>query len=355
MSAGVFFNVTMLRHALFSRGLRGLPRRTFASFRFVPRLVPYLVYRLSFGRWCRSAPHRLAVVGLRDQVPDACGMISADERAYYYAYARRLFTGTGEIVDLGCWLGATTISLAAGLAANPRPAASPRRVHAYDRFIWEDWMDGVHLLGNPPMVRTFRTQDSFLGEFYERIDGWKDRITVHPADLLVDGWRMERPIECLLVDAMKSWSLTSCILRNFFPWLVPRLSVVIYQDFVFWGEPWVHLINYRLRAYFTPLHRVPGSPSMVFALRRQVPGELLTVPYSYGSFSSDEIDAAIEYSTSLLPSEARPDILAVKALIHVHRGDLEGARRQLDAYRSQGVPFGPGMRAVAQRAGIEPS
>lgn len=351
----MFFNVAMLRHALFSRGLRGLPRRTLAAFRFLPRLAPYLVYRLSFGRWGRSAPHRLAVVGLRDQEPDACGMISPDERAYFYAYARQLFTGTGEIVDLGCWLGATTISLAAGLAANPRRAASRRRVHAYDRFIWEAWMDGVRLLGNPPIVRRFRSRDSFLGEFHERIERWKDRIAVHPADLLAEGWRVERPIEFLLVDAMKSWDLTSAILRSFFPWLVPGRSVVVYQDFAFWGEPWVHLINYRLRQYFSPLYHVPASGSMVFELRRHVPVELLSVPYSYDSFSPDEVDAAIEYSATLVAPDVRPDVLAVKALIHVHRGDLEGARRQLDTYRSQGIPFTPGMRAVAQRAGTEPS
>jgi hypothetical protein len=303
-----------------------------------------------FGTPGRITEIILAAMGLRDQVPDACGMITPHERAYYYAYTRRLFTGTGEIVDLGCWLGATTISLAAGLAANPRPGASRRRVHAYDRFIWEAWMDRVELLGNPPMVRTFRTQDSFLGEFHERIDRWKDKITVHQVDLLAEGWRIARPIEFLLVDAMKSWDLTCSILRNFFPWLVPGRSVVVYQDFAFAGEPWVHLINYRLRAYFSPLHHVPESGSMVFALQKQVPVELLSVPYSYDSFSPDEIDAAIEYSTSLVPA---PDILAVKVLIHVHRGDLEGARRQLDAYRSQGVPFSPGMRAVAKGAGIE--
>jgi hypothetical protein len=43
----------------------------------------------------------------------------------------------GEIIDLGCWLGSTTISLASGL----RELNDPGKVYAFDWFIWEPWMD----------------------------------------------------------------------------------------------------------------------------------------------------------------------------------------------------------------------
>jgi len=154
---------------------------------------------------------------------------------------------------------------------------------------------------------------------------------------------------------MKSWELTSSILRSFFPWLIPGRSVVVHQDFAFWGEPWVHLINYRLREYFEPLYHVPASGSMAFHLRRPIPTHLTSAQYSYDSFSPKEIDAAIAYSASLVAPSMRPDILAVKVLIHVHRGDLARARQLLDTYRSQGIPFTPGMQTVEQRAGIGPA
>jgi hypothetical protein len=276
-------------------------------------------------------------------------MISPHERAYFYAYARRLFTGTGEMVDLGCWLGATTISLAAGLARNSRPAAATRVVHAYDRFVWEDWMNGVVLLGNPPLTRSFRSKESFLAEFDRRVERWQRRIVTHRADLVTEEWRDQGPIEFLLVDAMKSWELTGNIARQFFRWLIPHRGIVVHQDFAFWGEPWVHLINYRLRRFFRPLYHVPGSGSMVFELRERIPTEMLDLPYSYDAFSPEEIDAAIAYSASLVSAEMRSDVLAVRALIHVHRGAHADARRVLEAYRSQGIPFTPGMRAVADR------
>ena len=346
--------LSLVRDAVFSHGFRHLPRRTWIAFRQLPRLAEYVLNRLSSGRLCSSAPHTLALFGLRQEVPDCCGMLTPEERGYFYAYARRLFTGSGEIVDLGCWLGATTIPLAAGLAANPQPNAARCMVHAYDRFIWEDWMTGADLLGNPPLTRTFRSKDSFLGEFHERTEPWKERIAVHQADLLTEGWRSRLPIEFLLVDAMKSWELTNSIVRSFFPALVPGRSIVVHQDFAFWGEPWVHLINYRLREYFDPLYHVPNSGSMVFRLRTHIPEDVLSITYSYDSFSPEDIDAAIAYSVGLVSAPLRPDVLAVKVLIHVHRGDLVAARQLLDQYRAQGIRVSSGIRVVAQRAGTEP-
>ena len=339
--------LNLVQQALFSQGVRGLPRRLRVSLRYLHLLVRYLMYRLSFGGLCRSAPHQLATVRLRQLVPDSCGMISPDERAYFYGYARRLFTGRGDIVDLGCWLGATTISLAGGLAANQRPRAVPRTIHAYDRFIWEEWMDRVQLLGDPPLTRTYRPQESFLDEFHKRIAPWKQRVTVHAEDLVRLGWH-GGPIEFLLVDAMKSWELTNSIIRGFFPWLIPGQSVIVHQDFVFWGEPWVHLINYRLRDYFEPLYHIPHSGSMAFGLRKPIPAELLTAAYSFASFSPDDIDAAIAYSAGLVSADLRPDVLAVKAYIHLVQGDLARARGLLEEYRSQGIPFTSGLITVEQ-------
>src|SRR5689334_9235262 len=72
--------------------------------------------------------------------PQAYGMTTDAELALLEAYARDEFTGAGRIVDLGCWFGATTLSLARGLAANSR-AASNRTIEAFDLFRWEAWMN----------------------------------------------------------------------------------------------------------------------------------------------------------------------------------------------------------------------
>src|SRR5262245_44725765 len=69
------------------------------------------------------------------------GMTSWAERRYFQAYARDDFEGRGELVDLGCWLGATTVALASGLAGNRRRRTARRRVHAFDSFVWRPYME----------------------------------------------------------------------------------------------------------------------------------------------------------------------------------------------------------------------
>jgi hypothetical protein len=64
-------------------------------------------------------------------------MLSLYERSYLQTYAENTYSGRGEVVDLGCWLGSSTIPLAVGLQHNSAIAAKENRIHAYDIFIWQ--------------------------------------------------------------------------------------------------------------------------------------------------------------------------------------------------------------------------
>lgn len=69
------------------------------------------------------------------------GMTSSEEQNYFKRYAQDIYSGVGEIVDLGCWLGSTTIPLAQGLRENFNMSTKGKRIHAYDLFVWEKWMN----------------------------------------------------------------------------------------------------------------------------------------------------------------------------------------------------------------------
>jgi hypothetical protein len=63
---------------------------------------------------------------------DVVGMIVEQECAWFRSYAAGLYSGAGAIVDLGCFVGSTTISLAQGLrqsdcenCENPRLRSLP--------------------------------------------------------------------------------------------------------------------------------------------------------------------------------------------------------------------------------------
>src|SRR5712691_11734694 len=89
------------------------------------------------------------------------GMTSRQEQHWLRTYAAQSYRGTGAIVDLGCFLGATTISLAEGLALNS--SARQQQIHAYDLFIWDErfelWAKGKEVEG------CFTVDGSFLPEF----------------------------------------------------------------------------------------------------------------------------------------------------------------------------------------------
>ena len=144
--------------------------------------------RRAIDRRLRPAPH------WRDRLPlpDLLGMTSPEERAWLAGYARAEYTGAGELVDLGCWFGSSTVPLAVGLAANPRVADRRRRIHAFDLFRWETWMEDS-LAGSAEAGR-FAEGDSFLPLFERQVAAWQESIAVYPGDLTALGWPPARPI-----------------------------------------------------------------------------------------------------------------------------------------------------------------
>jgi hypothetical protein len=249
------------------------------------------------------------------------GMLSLKEMRYLIEYARNEYSGQGEIVDLGCWLGSSTIPIAMGLADNPHPQAKDRLIHAYDLFVWESWMDS-HVAGTD-LEGKFQPGDSFLEACQQQTSPWGKHICYHPGDLTQLGWQGGK-IELLFVDAMKSWELTNSIIHDFFPLLIPNRSIVIHQDFNHYYTYWIHLMMYRFRDYFDAIYDVPGAGSLVFKYQRQIPDRELEKSYSIESFSVDEINAAFEYSTSLISPGKSPmmKLAKIRALTALG-GDLQ--------------------------------
>ncbi|MEX2493389.1 MAG: hypothetical protein WD425_16675 [Nitrospirales bacterium] len=273
-------------------------------------------------------------------------MTTMTERAYFLWYAQHLYTRSGVIVDLGSWLGSTTIALAIGLTKNENCGSSEKVLHAYDEFIWRDYMDqgveGTSLQGK------IQIGESFVQEFNNRIALWKKHIVVNPADLSHIKWEGEM-IEFLLIDAMKSWELTTNIMKTFFPALRPGMSLILHQDFAHWFTPWIHLTNYRMRDYFEFVYEVPRSGSVVFKLVKAIPPELLSPPLSFSSFTRDEIEAAFNYSFSLISKEKHPNVAAAKIMVFLHTGELQEARQELEKCQMSGLTFNSDLMIVKNR------
>jgi hypothetical protein len=254
---------------------------------------------------------------------EVVGMITNRERGWFRNYAATTYTGAGAIVDLGCFVGSSTIAFAEGLLANDKVADS--RVHAYDRFVWNDFFKAWWEKKALPSPRVI--DDSILAEFLHRTSRWKDQIVVHQEDLNRTRWN-GAPIEFLLIDAMKSAELAEAIARAFYPYLMPGVSYVAHQDFWHYFTSWIHLLQFRLRDCFEVVADVPKSGTVVFrCLKTPTADDLSGLPFS--SAPSREIEEAFAYSLGLVSEDKWPNIIAAKAMAYIHRGELDKAQELL--------------------------
>lgn len=264
------------------------------------------------------------------------GMTSKTEQEYFAKYGEKIYSGKGEIVDLGCWLGSTTIPLVKGLLKNPAFEKSDKKVYAYDLFIWYDWMN-PSLIGTN-LVGKYKEGDSFLEEFKDRIAKYSSHIEICDGDLAQIGWN-GKEIEFLLIDAMKNWELSNAVIKHFFGSLVPNESYILHQDFGHYFTPWIHLLHWKFREYFEFAEDVPDSGSAVFKCIKKIPENLLTETYSFETFTDDEAADAFSYSMKIVPAGKLANIAAAKVMYFVHQNRIKEAENELRSVINQGVPI----------------
>ena len=281
-----------------------------------------------------SVVHSLYMRLKRLRNSELLGMTSKTEQNYFAKYGEQIYSGKGEIVDLGCWLGSTTIPLLRGLLKNPAFEKSSRKVYAYDLFIWYDWMNSS-LIGTN-LVGKYKEGDSFLDEFKKRTEKYASHIEICAGDLAQIGWNGGQ-IEFLLIDAMKNWELSNAIVKHFFGSLIPDESYILHQDFGHYFTPWIHLLHWKFREYFVFVEDVPDSGSIVFRCIKKIPSDLVSKTYSFESFSDEEANAAFSYSLEIAPAGKQANIAAAKVMYYVHQNRITQAQAELKNLLEQGI------------------
>ncbi len=257
------------------------------------------------------------------------GMVSRAEIDFFRECAALCFGKPGAIVDLGCWLGSTSVALAQGILSCPSAEDHPdERVLGFDTFIWRDWM--------PSRVPycVYEAGESFLPEA-RRIarDYGGNRVEMVQADLREYRWQ-GGPIKLLLVDAMKDEDLAIQIIRNFFPSLVAG-SLLIHQDFKHYYTSWIHIFHFRLRKYFI-FHQGAGTGTTAFHVREPIPDEAIGQATNAAS-TDEEADAALDYSFSLVAVEEHAHIAAAHVMYYIHANRRKKASELVERYRPTGM------------------
>lgn len=269
------------------------------------------------------APVNVRRNGVPKTIP---GMVSSDEMAFFGESAARYFGGGGAIVDLGCWLGSTSIALAQGILSHGSKADNGNeKVFGIDMFQWEAWMP-AHI---PYCL--YEPGDSFLPEARRVVhEHGGGRVELIQADLGFYEWS-GGPIKILLVDAMKNENLAIQIPRNFFSSLIPG-SLLIHQDFKHYYTSWIHVLQYRLRQYFR-FYRSVRWATVAFEVLAPIPREAVDQATDFTTIPDDEADASFRHSLDLIGPDERVNIAAAHVMHYVHLKRKDRASHIVEIYR----------------------
>lgn len=301
-----------------------------------------LVNLLSQGRACQWHGFHQS---LSDQtLATLVGMTTKEERAFLQWYASAKFQGRGVMVELGPFVGASTAAICSGLISRQAGGTehgkleSNRIVRVYDRFVCTpNMVDCIRQALGPEAPFNIEVGASCRPLFDLQTKEYANFFTLHDGDLLAET-HDNAPIEFLFIDAMKTPELAKHVVRQFYPSLIPGHGVLVQQDFVHYYASWIHILQYRLRHLFRFVLHVPRSASAVFEVVAQDP-DLASFDLHLDSVSDEEVDAAFDYSLSLIRGSYRENIHAAKAMFFVHIGRPEVARCLVTNYvRRHGRP-----------------
>lgn len=281
--------------------------------RFWKQHVPEFSARTEIGLTSPKFQDYLLQTG-RGPVP-ARSMLTQSELGLLYSLARYHFKGVGQIVDLGPLIGVGTFCMAQGLQQNPaRNSAS--RIHSYDLFLMKNMS---HFLPESDAGRT----GSVFHRFLENNRDFLDFVVPVPGNLEHMTWTGD-PIEILFVDLAKTWSLNQFVMKEFFPYLIPGQSILIQQDYVHVGEPWVALLMEILEEYFERLHFIYGATA-VYRLIKPIPAELLN--HNLRDMPLAEMDWHMENAIRKATPAIAEVLKCCQAALKIEKKDIDGADR----------------------------
>jgi hypothetical protein len=241
-----------------------------------PRLNPIQRERLAR----RSVPFQSDFLDVRlPELPRLPGMITTQEQQYLYWLTSEGFTGSGVVVEVGTWLGRSTIHLGAGLLANGYSS----HLHCFDKYVWIKAYEAPRL--NPGF--TLEEGADFKPYFERNVCPVYPNVRVTKTAIDELTWD-EGPIEILFLDAPKSFRDITTALVKFGPYLIPDLSIIVFQDYL-------HAPSYPIASVVSVLpqlqllHVVPNSSTAAFAVRGPMAYEKPPLEWYYTRWSTEEI------------------------------------------------------------------
>lgn len=246
------------------------------------------------------------------EIPTVPGMITPNECKYLYWLTSQGYTGAGgEVVEVGTWLGRSTIHLGAGL----RDGHSQPPLYCFDRYDWNKFYEQDYL--NPGISLEEGTDfkpyfEKNARQVYENIIATKTRL----ADLVWD----RGPIEILFLDAPKSLRDISTAIVTFGRFLVPDYSIVVFQDYLHAPSYPIAMLIATLKSHFRILHIVPQSSTVAFMVVSYLPFARIDPDWNFMKWDLTRILQVWDYILSQLDEHSRCFIEPGLAMLLWDRG-----------------------------------
>jgi hypothetical protein len=164
---------------------------------------------------------------------DIPGMLTDSEKKYY-CYITAFYSGWGEIVELGPWLGLSTFFVGSSLLTNSN--FIDRKLYVFDDFTWRtSWMDkwlvGTDIVSPGNHASFQQIFESQLGDLMKNIIVERRKICDYDGneDLPTLDWH-GGPIELLVVDCGRSLAVNDAWWTIFSSRFVPDKTLIIMQD-----------------------------------------------------------------------------------------------------------------------------
>lgn len=241
-------------------------------------------------------------------------MVSREERRYLHWLGRTQWRDRGHVLEIGPWLGGSTVCLAAGMRAGH---SAPRHaLHAVDNFRWREFMVRYAPLPLEPGASFepyFRANVAEFGALVrshalalpdEVIAADAHAGTTRAKESEHDApfaWQTADKIEILFIDGAKSWRGMRSLLATVRPALTVGESLLVAQDYKHWGAYWVPLFLAGFHDVLKLEHDVRRGSTVTFRLARELPEKRIQeLPDHIGALGVDDARAKLNEAADVL-------------------------------------------------------